>query len=102
MGERQAQEVINIYGRSAGNSRRIRNIAASASESGVYGDFTSDQAGPRQNVGASAWGAMSDNVWGTFADNVWGTVERHRLGRQQQRRLGRHRRQSAVETLQKP
>ena len=36
----------------------------------MYGETSG---GPRQNIGGTAWGAMSDNVWGTFTDNVWGT-----------------------------
>ena len=44
--------------------------APSASFENSYGEAAT---GPRQNIGATAWGAMSDNVWGTFADNAWGT-----------------------------
>ncbi len=60
------QDVINIPG-PAGNY-------GSANDSSVaFSSYGSDVAGPRQNIGATAWGAMSDNAWGTFTDNVWGT-----------------------------
>jgi hypothetical protein len=65
-----AQDTINIYGRSTISHHQP---APSTHDSGVYGDYGFDQAGPRQNVASTAWGAMSDNVWGTFNDNVWGT-----------------------------
>jgi hypothetical protein len=56
-------EVINVYGRTAAP-------ADGAAGDGIYS--TPGAMGPRQNIGATAWGARSDNVWGTYADNAWG------------------------------
>lgn len=39
----------------------------------AFTSYGADVAGPRQNIGVTAWGARSDNVHGTFADNAWGT-----------------------------
>ena len=41
-------------------------------DSGNITTYGSDFSGPRQNIGVTGWGAMSDNVWGTYADNAWG------------------------------
>ncbi len=67
-----SNDSINIHGRSS-SAVMQHETHTHGSENGVYGDYGSDQAGPRQNVGTTAWGAMSDNVWGTYTDNIWGT-----------------------------
>lgn len=58
-GTTRTEEVININHGSGGNSDTFAS----------YGEAAG---GPRQNIGATSWGAMSDNVWGTYTDNVWG------------------------------
>jgi len=65
-------DVINVYGHS---SPRLHtdNYGYASDGSSMLSGYGSDAGGPRQNVGATSWGAMSDNTWGTFADNVWGT-----------------------------
>lgn len=58
-------EVINLYG----------GYAPSAmTEGDGYSPYGTDVEAPRQNVGVTAWGAMSSNTWGTYADNAWGTM----------------------------
>jgi hypothetical protein len=56
-------DTINVHG-SSGSGGYVSEPAFSS-----YGESAG---GPRQNVGVTAWGAMSDNVWGTFSDNAWG------------------------------
>jgi hypothetical protein len=58
------QETLNVYGYS-------NNPNDQAQPLNLYGEAS---AGPRQNIGVTAWGAMADNPWGTFADNAWGTT----------------------------
>ena len=77
------QNVINVHGNSSqaamlgGNYMSLsqRQELAHPMDQGATFDNTYGEAsgGPRQNVGATAWGAVSDNVWGTFTDNIWGT-----------------------------
>jgi hypothetical protein len=57
-------DAINLFGYSNNASKPVET-----SYDNAYG---SNFAGPRQNIGVTAWGAMSDNVWGTYADNIWG------------------------------
>lgn len=57
-------EVVNLYGYSNSAQHSVQSTD-------FYG---SDISGPRQNIGVTAWGAMSNNAWGTFSDNAWGTV----------------------------
>ncbi len=61
-------EVINLYG---GNS---------SAQQGMSDFYGNDVSGPRQNIGVTAWGAMSSNAWGTFSDNAWGTVSDNAWG----------------------
>ena len=67
------QDVINVYGpadpRMAMNNP-YGHVPDDPNAANYYG---TDVAGPRQNIGITAWGARSDNVHGTFADNAWGT-----------------------------
>jgi len=64
--------VIDVHG--SDNFHAASNAYGySAAGGGVFESFGSDFSGPRQNVGVTGWGAMSDNVWGTYNDNVWGT-----------------------------
>lgn len=58
-------DAINLYGYA--HSTPDNNAAT---YDNAYG---ANPIGPRQNIGITAWGAMSDNVFGTFADNAWGT-----------------------------
>ncbi|MFO0388522.1 MAG: hypothetical protein ACK502_02215 [Alphaproteobacteria bacterium] len=58
------EEVVNLYGYNSSPQQSMHM-------SDHYGN---DASGPRQNIGVTAWGAMSNNTWGTFADNAWGTV----------------------------
>jgi len=67
------QDAINIYGRTAHSPAAVDNYGYARDGSGMFSGYGSTAEGPRQNVGVTAWGAMSDNTWGTFADNVWGT-----------------------------
>ncbi len=60
------EEVINLYG-----YNNTPDMPQHAPTSDFYGN---DTAGQRQNVGVTAWGAMSNNAWGTYADNAWGTM----------------------------
>lgn len=62
-GPMETTDSINLYGY-ANNSDKTATSYDTA--------FGSNVAGPRQNIGVTAWGAMSDNVWGTYADNIWG------------------------------
>lgn len=62
-GPMESPDAINLYGFSNNADRQVTSYDNA---------FGSNVMGPRQNVGVTAWGAMSDNVFGTFADNVWG------------------------------
>jgi hypothetical protein len=61
-------EVINVHGGHGGGGN-VYGAPMHENPASWYGEGVSS---PRQNVGVTAWGAMSDNTWGTFADNVWG------------------------------
>lgn len=63
-GPMDSPDTINVFGQRSGGIEH-----QSPSFDTTYG---SNFAGPRQNIGVTAWGAMSDNVWGTYSDNIWG------------------------------
>lgn len=69
-------DVLNIYGRGPTHGMKSEDMAQAAygySKDGLlFGSYGENITGPRQNVGATAWGAASDNVWGTYTDNAWG------------------------------
>lgn len=65
-----ATDTINVHGAAKFSSDSAYGYASDGS--GLFGSFGSDVTGPRQNIGVTGWGAMSDNVWGTFSDNAWG------------------------------
>jgi len=77
------QNAINVHGNSNAMMHGAGYTAPSAhhdysadhGSGGATFDNTYGEAagGPRQNIGMTAWGAMSDNVWGTYTDTVWGT-----------------------------
>jgi hypothetical protein len=72
------QTTINVHGNHGhmaamhgGNySSHGASERAQAGYDNAYGEAAG---GPRQQIGATAWGAVSSNVWGTFTDNAWGT-----------------------------
>lgn len=73
-----AQQVVNLYGPSIPNASTMFGPApGDPSLNDYYGQAAG---GPRQNIGMTAWGAMSNNAWGTFADNAWGTVSDNAWG----------------------
>lgn len=68
------QEVINLYGFGGNNTN------PTGESQGLDQYYGSNIAGPRQNIGMTSWGAMSNNAWGTFTDNAWGTVSDNAWG----------------------
>ncbi len=64
-------DVINVHG-----ATPAQIYAASMMHQDNNFDDTSStlSALPRQNIGVTSWGVMSNNVHGTFADNAWGTA----------------------------
>ncbi|MGE3713631.1 MAG: hypothetical protein AB7F82_03765, partial [Alphaproteobacteria bacterium] len=73
-----AHGVVNLYGPTTPNAHTL--YGPSASEPSMSDYYGTAAGGPRQNIGMTAWGAMSNNAWGTFADNAWGTVSDNAWG----------------------
>lgn len=67
----QQQQGIAQFGVHGAPDINTMNVWGAASEAPINA-YGSDIAGPRQNIGVTAWGARSDNVWGTYTDNIWG------------------------------
>ncbi|MFW0776742.1 MAG: hypothetical protein ACN2B6_03370 [Rickettsiales bacterium] len=68
-GNMMADDVINVHGKQGGNANPYGYNTEGQEGYSAYG---TNVAGPRQNIGVTAWGAQSDNVWGSYTDNAWG------------------------------
>lgn len=68
--QHQGVDSVNVHGSMLPD---VINVWGNASHEGQDGQ-SRGFAMARQNVGMTAWGAMSDNVLGTFTDNTWGTM----------------------------
>ena len=68
-GNMMADDVINIHGKQGANGNPYGYNTDGQEGMSAYG---TNVAGPRQNIGVTAWGARSDNVWGAYTDNAWG------------------------------
>jgi len=66
-------DAINVHGQAPVNLNMNTPHGLSHEDADLAAKYGVDPAGPRQNIGITAWGARSDNVHGTYADNAWGT-----------------------------
>jgi hypothetical protein len=72
-------DVINVHGAMPASALTNNPYGAGAfggthEELELAARYGTDIQGPRQNVGVTAWGVMSNNVHGTFADTTWGAT----------------------------